>query len=497
MRRIVFLCLVLVVTQIVALSERSSRIKHIVVLMMENRSFDHLLGWLKKDKNPAVDGLTGSESIPRDLTDLSKGNVPVSRGGFDVSPDDPNHLFDDIALQLDGNKMDGFAWNSVKTNKSENNPMSMFDSTSAPIINTLATEYAMFDRWFCSIPTSTDPNRAFAMSGTSQGVITNFNGTLWTQQSYFDYLRQHNRTFAGYYQDDLWVFGYFQDMHAPEVAGHIHDLETTFFEDVAAGNLPDFTWLQPRSGTHGVAKQPTWQHPDAAVSLGEDLIKKIYEALRAGPNWEETLFLITYDEHGGFYDHVVPPDQGVPAPDSALAPNGFSFNQLGIRIPTLAISPWIAKGTLVHDALPNEQPTPHSAFESTSIMATANILLGLGDAPALGQRMPWANTFAGLVSDPTMNAPRQDCPTTLPEVPQLINHDAEESYRVQRAKPLNEHLEGQLLFFCTQHYPLLQKQGKCPGRPEVMHNQGLASDWIANELQKFRTRVSLGKAKGK
>lgn len=495
MRRIVFLGLILAVVQMVVLAERSSRIKHIIVLMMENRSFDNLLGWLKKDKNAAIDGLTGDEALPRNIFDASQGTVPVTRNGYDVSPDDPKHGFDDIAIQINGNKMDGFVWDSVKVAQSESNPVSMFDHTSAPIINTLATEFAVFDRWFCSIPTSTDPNRAFAMSGTSEGVITNFNGTLWTQQSYLDYLRVHNRTFAGYYQDDLWALGYFQDMHTPEVASHIFDLDTHFFADVAAGNLPDFTWLQPRSAVHGVHKQPTWQHPDAAVSRGEGLIKEIYEALRKGPKWEETLFLITYDEHGGFYDHVAPPDQGVPAPDDAVAPNGFAFNQLGVRIPTVAISPWIAKGTLVHDALPNEQPTPTSAFDATSVMATSNILLGLQEAAPLGKRMAWANTFAGLVSDPAMTAPRTDCPLNLPGIPKLASYDPEQTFLEQRSKPLNEHIEGQLLLFCSLHYPVLHKQGKCPGRPEVMVNQGLASDWMASELNKFRATVGLGKAK--
>ena len=84
------------------------------------------------------------------------------------------------------------------------------------------------------------------------------------------------------------------------------------------------------------------------------MIKEVYEALRAGPKWNETLFMITYDEHGGFYDHVAPPSQGVPAPDNMMAANGFKFDRLGVRIPTLAISPWVKKGRVVHDAFPGE-----------------------------------------------------------------------------------------------------------------------------------------------
>lgn len=131
---------------------------------------------------------------------------------------------------------------------------------------------------------------------------------------------------------------------------------------------------------------------------GEQLIKSIYEALRSGPKWNETLFLITYDEHGGFYDHVTPPSVGVPQPDSMTAPNGFKFNQLGVRVPTIAISPWIKKGTIVHDALPGEKPSRYSEFEATSVLSTSNILLGLQEAKPLGNRMAWSNTFAGVLN---------------------------------------------------------------------------------------------------
>lgn len=382
-----------------------SGISHIVVLMMENRSFDHLLGWLKR-LNPKIDGLVDGMSVPRDPNDLSKGTIPVNNNGYNVAPDDPLHDFNSIATQIDDDAMDGFILTQTQHSRNESNPVSMFDETSAPIINQLAQEFAVFDRWFCSIPSSTDPNRQFAMSGTSLGILTNFNGTLYPQQSYFDYLRKNNRSFAGYYQDDLWALGYFEDLVNPSKGNHqyVKQLEPNFYNDVASGNLADYVWLQPRTSAH-LRGLPTWQHPDAPVIEGERLIKQVYEALRAGPKWEETLFLITYDEHGGFYDHVAPP-RGVPSPDDIPGSNGFQFDQLGLRIPTLAISPRIAKGTVVNSALPGEQPTATSAFDSTSIMATANILLGLTEegVPALGKRMAWANTFSTLING--VDAPR-------------------------------------------------------------------------------------------
>lgn len=244
-------------------------------------SFDHMLGWLKQGLSPKIEGLDNGQSLPRNPSDPSLGSVPVTRSGYDVSPDDPKHDYDSIATQNDNRNMDGFVYDAIQHGNNETNPVSMFDITSAPIINTLALEYAVFDHWFCSAPTSTDPNRAFAMSGTSEGTITNFNGTVYSQQSYFDYLREHNRTFAGYYQDDLWALGYFADLLLPENFQYINPLSPNFYTDVAAGNLADFTWLQPRTSTKN-GELPTWQHPDASVIEGEKLIKQVYEAIRAG-----------------------------------------------------------------------------------------------------------------------------------------------------------------------------------------------------------------------
>jgi phospholipase C len=261
--------------------QEMKKISHIIVLMMENRSFDHLLGWLNLNNNSAkgsgfsIDGLFEGQTTPKDPNDLSKGSLPITRDGYDVSPDDPLHDFDNIAQQINSGLMNGFVYDSIQGGLNETNPISMFDENSAPIIHSLAKEFAVFDQWFCSIPGPTDPNRAFAMSGTSTGVITNFNGTLWGQQSYFDYLHEHNHTFSGYYQDDLWALGYFQDLHKETNSQHIHDLDSHFFDDVAEGNLSEFIWLQPRTTTYSETKLPTWQHPDASIREGERLLKQV------------------------------------------------------------------------------------------------------------------------------------------------------------------------------------------------------------------------------
>lgn len=213
----------------------------------------------------------------------------------------------------------------------------------------------------------------------------------------------------------------------------------------------------------------------------------MYEALRASPTWNKTLFLITYDEHGGFYDHVPPPSKGVPSPDGIRAPNGFDFDRLGVRVPTLAISPWIPAGTLISQPFPMEQPTPYSAFDSTSIMATAHALLGLRDAgaPMLGERTAWANTFVGLLHlRPHSSGPRTDCPETLPQLAEQL--DLEGAVAEQRAKPINEHIHAQLLFFCAENFGNVDET--CEGHPSRMANQGEASDWILDQSDMFWER---------
>lgn len=490
-------------------SVSASPISHIIVLMMENRSFDHLLGWLKS-VNSKIDGLVDGMTTPRDPNDLTKGEIPITRYGYDVSPDDPKHDFDAIAVQLNDGNMDGFVLDAINNDHVEENPVSMFDQTSAPIINTLASEFALFDSWFCSIPGPTDPNRQFAMSGTSNGVLTNFNGSLYTQQSYMDYITEYNRSFAGYYQDDLWILGAFEDMLKPKNFKNIKNLDKHFYKDVAEGKLADFTWMQPRMTVNKHGEMPSWQHPDASVQLGEKLIKDVYEALRAGPKWNETLLLITYDEHGGFYDHVVPPggDGVVPAPDDKVSENGYTFNSLGVRIPTLAISPWVPKGAVIKtDTFPAERPTPTSAFDSTSVLATSNILLNITDAPPLGDRMGWASTFAGLFSSDYsgLKEPRTDCPSELPNLPLFANEGAKTAaYDSQRAKDINEPMLGQIVYFCNMNHHILHSKGMCPGLPVALaaqlqvlvnsnhpstsgfsFNQGQASDWLMEQREIF------------
>ena len=129
------------------------------------------------------------------------------------------------------------------------------------------------------------------------------------------------------------------------------------------------------------------QHPDNSVAAGEQFYSEIYTALRASQYWEKSLLIITYDEHGGFYDHQATPT-GVPAPDDVIGENGFDYSRLGVRVPTVLISPFIAQGTVLHEPTGARAPTATSQYDATSIISSANKLFGIDES--MTARDAWA-----------------------------------------------------------------------------------------------------------
>jgi phospholipase C len=187
-----------------------------------------------------------------------------------------------------------------------------------------------------------------------------------------------------------------------------------FVKDCKDGNLPALTLIEPRyfdsKPKFGEAvKYANDDHPPHDLRRGQNLIKEVYEAVRNSPLWEETLLVITYDEHGGFYDHVPPPVNGVPNPDGIIG-DGNNFDRLGVRVPTLFISPWIKKGSILHKP---RGPQPTSQYEHSSISATLKKLFKWD--VFLTRRDAWAATFDHLWTDDEFaeSQPRKDCPTIL------------------------------------------------------------------------------------
>jgi len=396
-------------------------IDHVVVLMLENRSFDHMLGYLysaQGNVSPSgqpFEGLTGSESCP----DGKGGTVDV----YQITPSTPNAYFMPGADPGEGYKatndqlygsttapatgtpapMTGFVtdygytlgWQSkdpswsVLPGTTASEIMGCYTPAALPVLSALATGYAVCDYWFASVPTETMPNRAFTCAGTSMGQVDD-NTKTFSAPSIFAALGAAGQTWAiyGYNQRPLTA-DTFTDVAT--ASGGAIGLFTDFQAAAAAGTLPDYTFLEPSWPSTGNS-----QHPNYDVALGEQLIHDVYEALRSGPGWAQTLFVLTYDEHGGCFDHV-PPPWGATPPDSAVeSAYDFTFNRFGVRVPTVLISPLIAPGTVYR------VPAGSTPLDHTSILATVEQRWGLHPLTARDAAAP---AFGGVL---TLATPRTD-----------------------------------------------------------------------------------------
>jgi phospholipase C len=397
-----------------------SSVEHMVVLMLENRSFDHMLGFLYADNGniaqsgQAYEGLDGTESNP----DGTGKPVTV----FKIQPSTPNAYYMPGAdpgegymatnNQLFGSEnapasstsptMQGFVkdfaytlgWEphmsgfTIVPGTTANDIMGCFTPQTLPVLSALARGYAVCDHWFSSVPTETMPNRAFALAATSQGHLDDKTRTF-TSPSIFGLLGKHNVSWG--------IFGYdaepltkstFTDI-ATATGGKIGKF-TDFTAAAAAGSLPSFTFLEPAWSSTGNS-----QHPPYDVAQGEQLMHDVYEALRTGPGWPQTLLVITYDEHGGLFDHVPPPSGAVP-PDKTIGEFGFDFTRFGVRVPTVLISPLIAPRS-VYRVPDDSMPLDH-----TSVLRTVEVRWGL---PALTARDAAAPSFGNVL---TLTTPRTD-----------------------------------------------------------------------------------------
>ncbi|KHG20385.1 Phospholipase C 4 [Gossypium arboreum] len=308
---------------------------------MENRSFDHLLGWLKSTR-PDIDGLSGTESNPVNVTDPNSPFISVSDDALFVDSD-PSHFFQAIREQIFGSNnssadsapMNGFAQQAESMGEGMGRTvMSRFKPSRLPVYTKLANEFGVFDRWFASVPASTLPNRFYVHSATSFGA-TNI----------FDSLDENGLSFGIYYQNIPTTL-FFKSLRKLKFLTKFHNYALKFRLHARLGKLPNYVVVEQRY--FDVKEFPANDdHPSHDVARGQRFVKEVYEILRSSPQWKEMALLITYDEHGGFYDHVPTPVSGVPNPDGIIGPDPFyfKFNRLGVRVPTLLVSPWIDKAT--------------------------------------------------------------------------------------------------------------------------------------------------------
>ena len=376
-----------------------AQLKHIVVLMMENRSFDHMLGYLKQ-QDPRIEGIDGTQSNP-DTTGAIIPVEPKAEYQAQLQPD-PGHHFPDVRLQIFGEPeggppMQGFikAYYQKEENVEHSHKiMYCFPPEKVPVITTLARKYAVFNHWYSSLPGPTVPNRAFAHFGTSFGKTSM--SLFYLNEKYktiYERMVAAGRSAKIYYfdQQSATIGLVFMLQQQPKLFGTWDQ----FLADCRSGNLPDYSFIEPNYTDHnagGGSYPASDQHPDHNVLAGEEFIAATHMAILNNEElWNSTMLLIVYDEHGGIYDHVEPP---ACTPDEFQDPEtGFRFDRLGIRVPAVLVSPWVPEGTVVN-----------RTFDHASIPATVTEHF-IGDYTNRSPRETTADRFLDLL---TLDKPRTD-----------------------------------------------------------------------------------------
>ena len=351
------------------------KVDHIVVLMLENRSFDHMLGYLSLESGRGdVDGLRA------EFANEHRGRkYPVHHLDTTAIADDPDHSGGAVDLQIGDGGMNGFVASYAATlasdGKHDADPgrvMGYYNGTDVPVYDHLAREFAVCDRWFSSVPGATWPNRLYAICGRAAGSRDDLPlnmPPIYNQPSFVRHLDAHDISWRWY----SFEAGTLRFADAHYCLGHHHRFAffshgnlnwrsrlevridahaASFLEDAARGSLPSVSWIDPNfSNFNPIGFQPNDDHPPADIKDGQELVLAVYHALATSPQWERVLLVIFYDEHGGFFDHVAPPE----APDD----DPQTFGRYGVRIPALIVSPWVEPGSV-----------SHTLFDHTSISKT-------------------------------------------------------------------------------------------------------------------------------
>ena len=431
------------------------QIKHVVMVMLENRSLDNVLGWLYNDKaktrpknvvpassDPDYDGLevgTYSNPLKPHFWDPVK-NYPVKKGfgadGFFTPNLDPNEAYPHVLNQLFGNAttsvhtvppsgtvaaMKGFLQDFDADDDTWDETLQIMETYTPedlPVLNGLAKQYAVSDRWYSSMPTQTDPNRAYSVCGTSLGRLVNHNHAVeqYKTKTLWNALAGQNVDSAIFFHE-IWhnsqCFTQYTFPEMDSIPSRLLSVEpigdpnpshpTGFYQRARAGSLPAFTYIEPKWG-YGVSRhigfhQGNDYHPPTDVRPGEALLANLYAALTANTSaWNQTLFIITFDEHGGTYDHHAPPWGATNPGDPLSKRSSFKFDLFGVRVPTILISPYIPEQTVFRSC----KTVP---YDHTSIIATLLKWQGIDPKSAgLWNRVANAPTFEGVLKSKICNS---------------------------------------------------------------------------------------------
>ena len=343
-------------------------VEHIVVLMQENRSYDHYFGRLRRTSGP-----------PRGTSN------PNPLGGDPIKPfhthrycevADLDHSWNGTHRERNGGAMDGFTAENVDTNDPRGQrAMGYYTRRDLPYYYKLYRKFAMGDRYFCSLLSQTFPNRYYLLAGTSFGQIRNNLGS-YSQRTIFNLLDEAVPAVSWkiYYSDLPFgaLFSYVAGKLATNAVNMgTNDATNQLLLDAAAGTLPQVSFVDPSF----IGEGENDEHPPTNIQKGQAFTAKIINALMAGPAWQSTVIFLTYDEHGGYFDHVAPPAACTP---DATPPNLLPgdepgvFDNYGIRVPMVAISPFSKRGYV-----------SHTVYDHTSILRFIETRF---DLPALTRR---------------------------------------------------------------------------------------------------------------
>jgi len=308
-----------------------------VILCMENRSFDHYLGARKLVEGVTLDGL---DATMKNLD--SSGLDVLVHAMSDYTPNDPPHDWASVHGQWNNGAMDGFV--KEHAGSAQADVMGYHVRADLPVSWAMADAFTTCDRWFASVLGPTWPNRYYLHGATSKGVKNNAPAQNFV--SLFSRVAAAGKTQVNYFSDIAWAVGGYAKFNDNKTIQN-------FFSDAAAGALPNFSIIDP--GFFGAGAND--DHPAHDVRLGQAFIGSVYAALRQSPQWNRCLLVVTYDEHGGFFDHVAPPETEDEYPD---------FRRMGVRVPTLVAGPYVRRGQVVS-----------TTFEHSSIAATISRRYGL------------------------------------------------------------------------------------------------------------------------
>lgn len=477
-------------------TEKHAGIRHIVYLMLENRSLDNVLGWLYENDSPAHVHPKGScpefDGLHKDLYNLDANGrkhhvIRGTKGRHTVPRFDPHEKYEHVNYQLFESSvtpksctdpasessdppsptMGGFYKDYAKWYRNNDEIMMSYTPEDLPVLNTLARRFAVSDRYFSSVPTQTNSNRAFAAAGNSLGKtkhgelgawVNNRNSNLFArpgglqfcERTIWNVLDEQDQNLPSdwmiFNSKGNWLEDIFQaegyrytrrimeqiqdkcfDKHFADVGSAREAADNTLFGMIANGTLPRFSFVEP-SWTlplgPGLGPNGTDYHPPGDIRKGERFLKELYGALSGNPDvWDSLLFIINFDEHGGTYDHVPPPWTAVPPwPDSPDKPrsiaceDSFEFNRFGVRVPLILVSPFVRDETVFR--ADGEIPYDH-----TSVLATVLQLMGIERRHwRLGARVEHAPLFDDVLTDvarddvPSLTDPSGERPGVDPDM---------------------------------------------------------------------------------